>query len=109
MIDPKNIVKFFKLSSEFAPESNAVWLSDDEMLEVFQSADLGKKVVAVKVNPADKTVTVMSGTKRVVELPFAFFEPSGTNSPDFTAAKVIDYGNTVAFGEYEAAADVVLS
>jgi hypothetical protein len=33
---------------------------------------------------------------------FSFFEPAGLLVPDFEKCRLIDYGQTVAFGEYEA-------
>jgi len=43
-----------------------------------------------------------------VIVPFDKFEPSGTCSPDFNELEIIDYGNTIKLGEYEASAGVVM-
>jgi hypothetical protein len=45
---------------------------------------------------------------RSVIAPFDMFEPSGTSSPNFYELEIIDYGNTIKLGEYEASAGSIL-
>lgn len=45
---------------------------------------------------------------RSVIAPFDMFEPSGTFSPDFYELEIIDYGNTIKLGKYEADAGAVM-
>lgn len=45
---------------------------------------------------------------RSVIAPFDMFKPSGTSNPNFYELELIDYGNTIKLGEYEASAASIL-
>lgn len=51
---------------------------------------------------------LVNGELRDAELPLTCFKPSGDGTtPDFSRLSLNDYGHSVIFGEYEAAADAV--
>jgi hypothetical protein len=60
------------------------------------------------IDLVSQTLTLTRGDFETVIVPFSIFRPSGTTSPDWTEFGVGDYGHTVRFGEYEAAADAIL-
>ena len=45
---------------------------------------------------------------RMVIAPFDMFEPSGTSYPNFYKLEILDYGNTIKLGKYEASAGAIL-
>lgn len=45
--------------------------------------------------------------KRVIAS-FDMFKPSGTSYPNFYELEIIDYGNTIKLGKYEASAGAIL-
>lgn len=45
---------------------------------------------------------------RMVIAPFDMFEPSNNSYPNFYELEIIDYGNTIKLGKYEASAGSVL-
>lgn len=53
-----------------------------------------------------ETLFLLRGDKKVFAVPFAFFEPSGTppnlTIPDFDQLGIIDFGQAIRLGEYEA-------
>jgi len=55
------------------------------------------------------TITFWRGNLKSLTVPFSAFEKSGTGTkPDFNEFAVIDCGQTVQLGEYEAAVDAIL-
>jgi hypothetical protein len=71
--------------------------------------DASDRSVGGGVDPTAKTLTLLRGDIRAVVAPFSIFAKSGDGTaPDFARLKLIDYGRTVALGEYEASADAIL-
>ncbi len=61
------------------------------------------------VNKATETITFWRGDLESLTVPFSAFEKSGDGAePDFNAFSVIDCGQTVKLGNYEAAVDAIL-
>ena len=53
-------------------------------------------------------LSLVRGNLRPIAVPLSSFRPSGTSRPTFSQFELGDYGHTVRFGEYEAAADFIL-
>lgn len=54
------------------------------------------------------TLALVRGDLERVSVPLTMFRPSGRMQPDFRRLELDDYGHTIRFGEYEAAADAIL-
>ena len=68
--------------------SVVVWFSADEDVESF-----------VRLVLADNSY---------VNAPLSWFQPNRTARPDFSAPEIIDSGQTLKLGEYEAAVDYIV-
>jgi hypothetical protein len=85
------------------------WLSKDEFVETIVMADAADRFIGGNVDLKAKALTLLRGDITVVVAPFSIFPPSGEGTaPDFTRLKLIDFGRTIALGDYEAAADAIL-
>jgi hypothetical protein len=73
------------------------------------SNDDSEFFIAAATDQVTRMLTLIRGNGQPVVLPFSFFEPSGDGTrPDFLNVRVIDFGRTIALGDYEAAADAIL-
>lgn len=90
-----------------APASTT--LSIEELIEVFHSSHSGNFVVSGSV---DRTVGVLSlirGNMEKLMVPISAFKRSADGvEPDFNDFSIVDSGQTLKFGEYEASVDSVL-
>ncbi len=87
------------------------WLPADELVSALLATDelRAELFVAVATDPVTQTVTLRRADLTAILAPYSLFLPSGTGlRPDFSRARVADFGRTVAFGEYEAAGDAIL-
>jgi len=87
------------------------WLPPEELGEVLRSENAEDLFIGGSVDPYTETITLLrgGGKRRSITLPFSAFEPSGSGvEPDFKVFAVIDYGQTIRLGEYEAASDAIL-
>lgn len=112
---PSSGVCSFKLEShaEFWQKLNLVeslsLLCQEEFCEVLKEKreDL---VICGLVDLEKQRLTLWRGSYKPIIVPLAIFTPSGDGTiPDFSRLSIIDYGQTVRFGEYEAATDYILS
>ena len=56
-----------------------------------------------------KTIVLYRGNLQSVTVPLAWFAPSGSGvRPNFSRFSIIDFGQTVKLGKYEAATDAIL-
>jgi len=84
------------------------WLPMDELLEVLNGADPREFIVGGMVDGSGGSLTLYRGDFTPLIVPLSIFEPSGTGvEPDFHDFEVIDNGQAVRFGKYEAAADAI--
>jgi hypothetical protein len=84
------------------------WLPSGEMFEILTLPDARKYVVGGLVDQETGTLTVYRGDLSAVTVPLSVFKPTGTGLlPDLTDFGVIDGGQAVRFGAYEATADVI--
>jgi hypothetical protein len=85
-------------------------LSASEMVDVqtLTSIEKQKYIVAGYVDFIYKYVMLFRADGVGVRVPFTVFTPSANCSPNFEELDIIDYGQTVKLGKYEAAADFLL-
>ena len=66
-------------------------------------------VIGGEIDDRDRMVLLYRGTLDPIPVPFGFFRSSGTGrTPDFTRFSVTDWGQPLAFGDYEASVESVL-
>ena len=86
------------------------WLPADEMAEILSLPAKERRTLVIggAVTPSLKSVTLVRGDFSSIAAPFSKFRPSGTSKPDFNKFRPADFGNTLAFGDYESTVDVLL-
>jgi len=87
------------------------FLPDDELGEVLRhgKAETQDLFIAGLVDATTKTVLLVRGDLTEIVVPLsAFAAPPTGAGPDFSRLAIGDYGQTIQFGEYEAAADAIL-
>ncbi len=95
--------------SVFVPDDEMKVLAFDELFEVLGSEHRANLFVGGAVAPAAKSVVLIRGNLTALAVPFSWFvaRPNGPK-PDFSDFAIIDSGQTIKLGDYEAAADAVL-
>lgn len=92
--------------------STVRWVSNQVHEEIVSSANKSKLAIGVKVDDLKENVVLYLGNITVASVPVGLFKPSGSGpnivEPNFDDVEIIDYGQTVRLGEYEAAVDVML-
>lgn len=84
-------------------------LKPDDLFEVLSAAHRANLFIGGAVAPAAKSVVLVRGDLTSLVVPFSWFVPRPHGpKPDFSAFDIIDHGQTIKLGEYEAAADAVL-
>ena len=103
---PRRVLLQSYFHSILNPES---LLSAQELAEVLSAPHPEDYFIGGVVNHDDNSVILYRGNFEPVIVPFAWFQTSpGQQAPDFRRFKVIDSGQTLALGEYEAASDAIL-
>jgi hypothetical protein len=104
---PTILPSLFKRFKEVALLPNA--LPKQELEEVLGAPDRSERFVGGVVDPESGTITLWRGDLRQLIVPVEAFPKTGNDiRPNFDEFSVIDYGSTLKFGDYEAAADAVL-
>ena len=87
-----------------------MYSSSLEQADIAAACKLGRKDLFVggTVDIERGLLHLINGAGELIEVPLSIFKPSGTCSPDFNAFRLDDCGNTVCFGEYEAASDFIM-
>ncbi|MFN0053224.1 MAG: helix-turn-helix domain-containing protein [Planctomycetales bacterium] len=81
----------------------------EELAAVLEAENRRNLFIGGYVDKATSTITFWRGTLESLTVPFSAFERSGRGArPDFDAFSVIDCGQTVQLGTYEAAVDAIL-
>jgi DNA-binding Xre family transcriptional regulator len=100
------------LSSVFrriAFASDGGFLPATELAEVLEAETRSELFIGGVVNKATETITFWRGNLEPLTVPFAAFTASGNGTPpNFNDFSVIDSGQTVRLGHYEAAVDAIL-
>ena len=84
------------------------WLSKDEFVETIVMADASDRFIGGSVDLKAKTLTLLRGDITAVVARFIFPQSGDGTAPDFAQLNLIDYGRTIALGDYEASADAIL-
>lgn len=85
-----------------------VLLGADELSEALVAPNREDLFVGGTVDWDDEVLLLFRGNLEQVSVPFAWFSRLPARRPDFERFALIDYGNTVKLGDYEAATDAIL-
>jgi hypothetical protein len=88
-----------------------VFLPDEELIEVLEVEDEKKRklVIAAAIDWTARKVILIRGDMSQLDVPLEAFAASGTGAtPIFESLAVIDYGQTLQLGKYEASTDALL-
>lgn len=108
-VDMKEIPLLSSMFRHFVFDVDDGFISAEELAEVLSAENRGDLLIGGFVNDATETVTLWRGNLRSLTVPFSIFQPSGGGlKPDFRKFSIIDCGNTIKLGEYEAATDAIL-
>jgi len=95
--------------SVVAPDDDIQMLKLDDLVEVLRSAHRANLFIGGVVAPAAKSVVLIRGDLTSLVVPFAWFSPRPNGpKPDFSDFEIVDTGQTIRLGEYEAASDAAL-
>ena len=84
-------------------------LDSDDIAEVLAAPNREDLFIGGRVNVKDKVVVLYRGDLSRLIVPFSLLQSRrGSPKPDFKDFEVIDCGQTIRLGDYEAAADAVL-
>jgi DNA-binding Xre family transcriptional regulator len=108
-LDLKSIPVLSSLFRRIAYRVDGSFLPADELAEVLADENRANLFIGGFVNEATGTITFWRGDLESLTVPCSTFAKSGSGpEPDFEAVSVIDCGQTVKLGKYEAAVDAVL-
>jgi DNA-binding Xre family transcriptional regulator len=92
-----------------APNEKLSLLKTDELMEVLASPRRANLFVGGVVVPGAKTVLLLRGNLEPLPVPFSLFKPRPHGPhPDFGDFEIVDWGQAVRLGKYEAAGDAIL-
>ena len=96
----------FKKSFVFSQETS---LPITEIFEVLNSKHPNHLVIGGSVNECLETLVLTRGDLRSLAVPLNMFKESGDGiKPNFAKFSIVDHGQTLKFGDYEASVDSVL-
>lgn len=85
------------------------FLGTDVLPEILSASHPGDYIIGGIVDTSDQLVVLYRGTLDALVVPFSFFRPTDNGvAPDFSDVEIVDFGQAVRFGAYEATADVLL-
>jgi hypothetical protein len=84
-------------------------LKGEDLAEALAAPHRADLLVRVRVDLAAQQLVLYRGNRETVTAPFSLFRslPNGP-APDFADIEIIDCGQTIRLGEYEAAVDALL-
>ena len=87
---------------------NGLYLVTDEVLTEISKAE-NKEILASAclVNSEANTIGILTGNNIPINVPFSFFTPTNVE-PDFTNVSIIDCGQTLKLGDYEASVEAMI-
>jgi hypothetical protein len=84
------------------------WLLLPQLMEVLDAPNRRDLILGGTVDPYSQTLTVYRGDFSPITVSLSIFKPSGDGTkPDFDRFSIGNYGHSVCFGDYEAAADLI--
>lgn len=108
-LDMKSIPVLSTLFRRIAFAVDGGFMPAEELAEALNAENRGNLFIGGFVNKANKTITFWRGNFESLTVPFsAFVGLSGRTKPNFASFAVIDCGQTVQLGDYEAAVDAIL-
>ncbi len=105
-IDRSCLNLWFRVIVEGA--SVSALLQTEELAEAMTAVNSADLFVAGVVNAPARVVVLYRGTLEPVVVPFDWFSRASVGAPAFEDFSLVDHGQTVRFGDYEASADAVL-
>jgi len=86
-----------------------VMLPVEELVEVLKRPNRSDFCIGGSVDSGHRMAVLVRGSLDVLPVPLSVFKPSGNGTePDFDDFEVIDHGQTLRFGKYEASFDAAL-
>jgi DNA-binding Xre family transcriptional regulator len=108
-LDVKTIPALTSRLRNFAFAVDGGFIPAKELAEVLKAENRSDLFIGGCVDRATETITFWRGDLKPLTVPFAAFARSGDGTePDFGRFSVIDSGQTVRLGGYEAAVDAIL-
>jgi DNA-binding Xre family transcriptional regulator len=108
-LDMKTVLALSSFFRRFAYTLDGGFIPAEELVEVLQADNRSDLFIGGSVNHTTDTITFWRGNLNPLTVPFSAFEKSGKGTrPDFNKFAVIDCGQTVELGDYEAAVDAIL-
>lgn len=108
-IDINSIAALFSVFRRFAFKADDVFLSSSELALALQAKHRENLFIGGVVSLNNETITFWRGDLRPLTVPFSAFKPSGLEiKPNFFDLDIIDCGQTVRLGQYEAATEAIL-
>jgi DNA-binding Xre family transcriptional regulator len=108
-LDMKTIPVLTSMFRRIAFTVDGGFIPAEELAEVLEAENRANLLIGGFVNHSTQTITLWRGNLESLTVPFSAFEKSGTGTePDFDSFSVIDSGQTVKLGDYEAAVDALL-
>lgn len=92
-----------------AKDAGVRLLPVEQIVEVLSSPSRADLFIGGAAAPSYKSVVLYRGDLSPLVVPASVFKPTpGGPRPDFARLEVVDFGQTVRLGDYEAAADAIL-
>jgi hypothetical protein len=108
-LDIQTIPALSSFFRRFAFTLDGGFIPAEELAEVLEAENRADLFIGGSVNRATETITFWRGDLKPLTVPFSAFGKPGTGAkPDFNRFAVIDCGQTVQLGDYEAAVDAIL-
>jgi len=79
-----------------------------ELQEVLATGDIDQLCIAGVVNFKEQVLHLITAAQCEYTVPFSYFKSNTTSVPNFDAFDIIDHGQTIKLGEYEAAFDAIV-
>ncbi|MDP7020272.1 MAG: helix-turn-helix transcriptional regulator [Pirellulaceae bacterium] len=108
-LDLKTIPALSSFFRRIAFTMDGGFIPTEELVEVLEAENRPDLFIGGSVDHDTNTITFWRGNLKPLTAPFSAFEKSGTGTrPDFNEFAVVDCGQTVELGDYEAAVDAIL-
>ncbi|MGM0487045.1 MAG: helix-turn-helix domain-containing protein [Planctomycetota bacterium] len=108
-LDMKTVPALSSFFRRIAFTVDGGFIPTEELAEVLETDSRPDLFIGGSVNHDTSTVTFWRGDLKPLTVPFTTFAKSGTGTkPDFNKFAIIDCGQTVQLGDYEAAVDAIL-
>lgn len=92
-----------------APDAEVRLLTDDELLEVVASREAADLFIGVRYVPEDRRLVLYRGNLDALVAPVSMFRARRSGpKPDPANAEIIDFGQTLRLGDYEASTNSIL-